>query len=167
MKKTVLYILSYVSALLSSTVGLVFNEKWSQNPVVITIFAILSLLPPILLVIQIISAKRFMNKIQRSKVAEINAFLVSHRDDAEQTARRKLGELRRIRHLTTLYTVFVLILAMAVAILGGILIIPWGSSFYALCLFYSMFLFASVYARIHRRKQIPLSEDTVTLSKTD
>ena len=63
--------------------------------------------------------------------------------------------------------VFVLILAMAVAILGGILIIPWGSSFYALCLFYSMFLFASVYARIHRRKQIPLSEDTVTLSKTD
>ena len=102
MKKISLYILSYISALFASIIGLIFNSKWVSNTVLIVVLVLLTILPIFLFVFNILSAKRFVNKIKRSKVADMNAFLVSHRDDAENTAKRKLKELRRTRHLTTI-----------------------------------------------------------------
>ncbi len=166
MKKIGLYILSYVSALLASIIGLLFNEKWSESPAVVAVFVILSILPILLFAFNIFSAKRFVNKINRSKVADLNAFLVSHRDDAENTAKQKFKEIRCIRHLTTIYTLFIAVLAIAVAVLGGILML-FASSLYMLCLLYSGVLFYSVYTRIHRKKQITLSETAVSISKKD
>ena len=166
MKKISLYILSYISALFASIIGLIFNSKWASNTVLIVVLVLLTILPIFLFVFNIFSAKRFVNKIKRSKVADMNAFLVSHRDDAENTAKRKLKELRRTRHLTTIYTFFIVSLAIASSVLGGILIV-FESSLYVLCLLYSGLLFYSVYTRIHRKKQITLSETAVAISKND
>lgn len=166
MKKISLYILSYISALFASIIGLIFNSKWASNTVLIVVLVLLTILPIFLFVFNIFSAKRFVNKIKRSKVADMNAFLVSHRDDAENTAKRKLKELRRTRHLTTIYTFFIVLLAIASSVLGGILIV-FESSLYVLCLLYSGLLFYSVYTRIHRKKQITLSETAVAISKND
>lgn len=166
MKKISLYILSYISALFASIIGLIFNSKWASNTVLIVVLVLLTILPIFLFVFNIFSAKRFVNKIKRSKVADMNAFLVSHRDDAENTVKRKLKELRRTRHLTTIYMFFIVSLAIASSVLGGILIV-FESSLYVLCLLYSGLLFYSVYTRIHRKKQITLSETAVAISKND
>jgi len=166
MRKYGLYILSYLSALLTSVIGLLFHTKWPENPATLAVFITLSVLPILLLALNIVSAKRFMNKINRSKVAELNAFLTSHRDDAENTAKQKLKEIRGIRYLTAIYTLFIAVLAIAAAVLGGILIV-FGSSFYVLCLIYSGLLFYSVYARIHMKKRIVLGEAAVSVSIDD
>ena len=166
MKKISLYILSYISALFASIIGLIFNSNWASNTVLIVVLVLLSILPIFLFAFNIFSEKRFVNKIKHSKVVDMNAFLVSHRDDADNTAKRKLKEIRRIRYLTTVYALFIVVLAIASSVLGGILIV-FEISLYVLCLLYSGLLFYSVYARIHRKKQIELSETAVAISKND
>ncbi len=166
MKRIGLYILSYISALLISVIGFIFNKKWSANIGLISVLVVLSVVPLLLLVFNIFSAKRFVNKINRSKVADMNAFLVSHRDDAERTASLKLRELQRIRHFTTVYTLFVAVLATAIAVLGGILL-AFETSLYMLFLIYSGLVFFSVYARIRKKRQLVLNENTVSISPND
>ncbi len=166
MKKIGLYVSSYFSALAASVIGLVFNAKWSESPMVIAVFAVLSVLPLFLLAINVLSAKRFRSKMAGFNVADMNAFLVSHRDDAENTARQKLKELRGIRNLTAVYTLFIALSAIASAVLGGILMV-FGSAFYTVCLLYSGLIFYSVYSRIRRKKQLVLNETAVTVSKND
>ena len=87
MKKIGLYILSYLSALFSSIIGLVFSSKWASNTALIIVLVLLAILPIFLLIFNVLSVKRFMNKINRSKVADLNSFLVSHRNNAEKTAK--------------------------------------------------------------------------------
>ena len=96
----------------------------------------------------------------------MNAFLVSHRDDAEKTTKEKLKQLQRIRRLTTVYTFFVAVLAVAIAVLGGVLIL-FNYYLYILCLLYSGLLFSSVYARIRKKRPLNLSENAVYISKKD
>lgn len=166
MKRISIYVLSYVSALIASVIGLIFNAKWSENIVFISLLAMFALLPIVLFAYNIFSAKRFVNKINRSKVADMNAFLVSHREDAEKTAKVKLKELQRIRQLTTVYTIFIAVLAIAIAVLGGVLM-KFDASLYTLCLVYSGLVFSSVYTRVRKKRQLVLSEAAVSISKND
>lgn len=166
MKKIGLYALSYISALLTSTVGILLNAKWPENAALLGVFATLSLLPLFLYAWNIFYAKRLMHRLAKSKVADMNAFLVSHRVDAESTAKAKLRQLQRIRRSTTAYTVFVFALALAIAVLGGLLL-AFGSSLYIACLIYSGLVFASVYARIRKSRQLVLNEAAVPLSKAE
>ncbi len=166
MNKIGLYILSYVSALSVSVVGLLFGEKWSENAWLIGVLTAVSLLPILLYVLNVICTERFVNKIKSSKVADMNAFLVSHRDDAEKTAKQKLVELRRIRRLTTVYVIFVAVLAAVIAVLGGVLK-NFEPALYTVCLIYSGLVFCSVYTRIRKKKQFVLGEDATSISKDD
>lgn len=166
MKIIGLYILSFVSALLASVIGVIFNAKLSQNPILMIAFAALAILPIFLLLFNIIFQKHLIKKINGINVAELNTFLVSHRNDAEKTAKEKLKELQHIRHLTTLYTVFIAILGITTAILGGVLT-EFNYYLYTVCILYSAIILFSVFVRIRKKIPYVLDENIVTISQND
>ena len=60
-------------------------------------------------------------RLQRMSVSEGNAFLLSHREQAEQTAQRKLGQLRILRLASNGYGVFLFLLGLFLSVLSGYL----------------------------------------------
>ena len=58
---------------------------------------------------------------ERMSVAQANAFVLSHREQAEQTAQRKLGQLRFIRLATNVYAGLLFLLGLFLAGLSGYL----------------------------------------------
>ena len=166
MKKIGLYILSYLSAIIASVIGLIFKPSWSSNAIVIAVLVALSVCPILLLITNIILSKRFVDKTNRSKVSDMNAFLVSHRNDAEKTAKEKLKELKRARLFAALYTLLIAILAVASATLGGVLA-EFHPYAYTLCLIYSGLLFLSIYTRIRKKDILVLDKNSIVISEKD
>lgn len=60
-------------------------------------------------------------QFQKMSVSEANAFVLSHREQAEQTAERKLGQLRAIRLTSNGYGLFLLLLGLFLSLLSGYL----------------------------------------------
>lgn len=58
---------------------------------------------------------------QKMSVSEANAFVLSHREQAEQTAARKLDQLRFIRLAANAYAIFLFLLGLCLAVLSGYL----------------------------------------------
>lgn len=166
MKRVGLCILSFVSAVLASLIGVVVSESVLQNKVWLLTLTIIFLLPLLLLVFNVSSQRHFVKKMSSLKVADINTFLNSHRNDAEKTAKEKFRELQRIRRFTALYTVLIALTGIASAVFGGVLakseFIP-----YIIFILYSAMLFCSVYSRIHKKTPLAVDEDVVTISQND
>ena len=162
MKKVGLYILAYFSALLASVAGLLFGTQLIESTLWMAALAVLALLPLLLIPFQMIAHKRIMQNLQRSKVADLHAFMVSHRNDAEKTAKEKLKLLCRIRCFTTAYMLLMALLAIAIAVLGGVLMAS-HSTLYTLCVLYSGLIFLSVYARCRKKAPLILGETAMVV----
>ena len=165
-KKISLYLLSYISALLASLIGVALGAQLTKSIAAMALLCLLALLPIFLYVYNIVSTNRFTNTLRNYKVAEMNAFLVSHRDNAEETAKRKLKELQRIRRLTTAYTLLISASAVGIALLGGAMI--WSeTSLYTACLIASGIVFSAVFGRIRKKRPLTLTDDAIVLSPAD
>ena len=166
MKKVGLYILSFVSAVLATLVGVAVREPLLQNKAWGIAFIVIFLLPVLLYIFNGDSQMRFLKKMNSLKVADRNAFLISHRNDAEKTAKKKLRELQRIRRFTTLYTVLIALIGIANAVFGAVLA---KSDFIPYVIFvpYSAIIFYSVYIRIRKKTPVDFGKDVVTISQND
>lgn len=167
MKRSFWYILiSYFIALISSVPGIIFGKTLIDNSIVLGSLIFVTVLPLILFVYNIISAKIIIKKINNSNIAKMNAFLVSHRDDAEKTEKLKLKELQKIHRRTFAYTALIGIIAFLISSFAGILLYsaPPLSIYLFIC---SSFLFFSVLHRIPRKPKIELGDDAAIISEND
>lgn len=75
----------------------------------------------VLPLVSVLAAKLQMRHYQNMSVSEANAFVLSHREQAEQTAQRKLGQLGAIRVASNVYALVLFALGLFLAVLSGYL----------------------------------------------
>ena len=73
---------------------------------------------PLVSVLAMVLQKKHFDKMS---VSEANAFVLSHREQAEQTAERKLGQLRLIRLASNGYALLLFLLGLSLSVLSGYL----------------------------------------------
>lgn len=153
------YIPAYILALLCSVAGLMWNNDRAIIP-----FAVLSVLPLLFLAINYAVAKIYTAKLKNTNVADGQAYLLSHRKDAEESSAKLMKKLCVIRRLTAAYTVVLALLAVCASVLGGLLFKINNVLFY-LCLIYAGMLFIAVSGKFPKRVKIVLDDDAPKLSK--
>ncbi|MBE6649531.1 MAG: hypothetical protein E7614_08465 [Ruminococcaceae bacterium] len=138
-------IISLFIAFSLTILGIVLNHEVLKNygdiPFIICIVSIISAI--LLFVVNFALKKRYTDKINQMNAAEIQNYFLSHRENAEETARKQISVLKKIRICTNIYSVFIVILASFISLLSNTL-----SSYYFLCTYLSAFLFFSVLSRI-------------------
>ena len=162
------YIASYGSAFLISLAGIVLGMTFS-NPIPMTVvLAVLAACPIVLLLLNLLFAKRYITKITHAKVADMHGYMLRHRQEAEKTASVMLKKLQRMRHATTVYALAVWLLGACGAILGGIVYLQVSSGYIiGVFMLYSGTVFYAVYSRVFKDEPIALNEGTVILSKEE
>ena len=85
MKKIGRYIISYGSAVIFSLVGLILQMFIPQN-VFIAVLAIISVIPIVLLVCNMVLAKKYVSKINKTKLADMHGYMLRHRKEAQETS---------------------------------------------------------------------------------
>ena len=150
MKIIAKYVISFISALLISLIGIVIEAAELQNTVIVPVLSVLSIIPIILFLLNIILAKRYINKINQTKVADMQSYMLRHRKEAAEASGRLLKKLRRIRIFTSIYAIIIWLLAGCIAVLGGVLY-DFGFYLYILFLLYSGIVFYAVYSRISKK----------------
>ena len=165
MKKYVRYIVAYGCAFLISMVGLVWHMMAPSN-IARIVLAGLSVVPVILFAANIILSKRFTKRINRTKIADMQGYMLRHRNEAENTSHILLKKLQALRHATTVYTIFLWILAACASLLGGMLY-QTESGFLYFCVLYSGTIFYAVYARLPKKEPIELNDNALVLSRDE
>ena len=149
------------------SLGIMSAGTFLPDLLVLTVLlSVISALPLIAILLNLILAKRFIAKVKGMNVAQGNAFLLSHRDDAEKTTKEKLQQLISIRRLTHAYTVMMLVASIGIALLGGLLAVE-VPALVVFCVLYSWLVLASVATRIRTSKQIELTSDVAVLAKDE
>ena len=165
MKKYGRYIASYGCAFLISLLGVVLRTIAPSNKLII-LLAVLSALPILLLAANVLISKQYFKKINNTKVADMQGYMLRHRTEAEKTSVSLLKKLQKIRHATTFYTVILWCLAACASVFGGMLY-SIESSIVALVVVYAGTVFYAVYSRIRKKEHIVLNNDALVLQKSE
>ncbi len=131
--------------------------------VVLTISCIL---PPILLVMNLILTKCYTKKLSETKIEEMQRYFLSQRELAQQTSEQNVAFLRRWRHLTDAYAVLIGCLGSLIAFFSGLRFSVFsGVAFW----FYAVYLLIAAFSRI--RFHIPTAfmdeDDSLYVSRED
>lgn len=162
MKKYSRWLLAFVSWLLTFSCGILFAPLGLSGTGWLIALGVMALLPIFLYVANLICGRAYMNRLERAKVAEMQSFLLSHRERAEQTAKEKGRTLRTLRRLTAMYTLLIWLCAASAAALSSILGAK-ASFLVPIAFLYCLLLFYTVYSRIRREKPMTFDEYTLYL----
>ena len=144
-------ILSLGCSFLFSLAGLVLQLMWPSR-VLMTALAVIAPLPLAAFAASAIFSRVFARKIRKTPVAEGQAYLLKHREEAEKTSAHLLKVLRGIRICTAVYAVLLWLSALAVSLLGGMLYtVSYG--FFMAGIVYGGAIFYAVYSRIPTRSR--------------
>lgn len=123
------------------------------------------LLPLFFLILSIILKKLYVRRFTQKSVAEMQSFMLSHRERAEQTAVEKLALLKKLKTLSDLYAITFGILGAVCSAFSGAATMSEVSS---ALLLYPVFLFLCAYSRIRfRALEIFFDEDDGCISPED
>ena len=117
----------WVAALLFAVLGIFLGkrrETADPAPVHVSL-GVACALPPLLLLLSVVLARRFARSLNEKRVEEMQQVLRTQREAAEQATRENLSFLKKCRALTAVYAALLALLGAAIALLGG-----W-SSFYS------------------------------------
>lgn len=108
-------------------------------------FGICCAIPPVLAGISMLLSAWTTRKLRGKNVRQLQAFLLSHREDAAQTAKEKLAVMKRLRRLTDIYAAAFLVWGLGIAFCGGLL--PKNGFTVPIC-FYGAFVLNCALIRI-------------------
>ena len=112
------------------------------------IWCIAMLLPIVFFISSIVLQKLYVRKFANQSVAQIQSFMISHRERAEETAAEKLAYLKKLKSLCDIYAILFGILgAICSLFLGSVTSSSSGSGY----LLYPTFLFLCAFSRIRFR----------------
>ncbi len=145
---------------------LIFNKFPALNSDAVAILLIVAMLLPIVfLIMSIILKKLYVRSFANKSVAQIQTFMLSHRERAEETAAEKLAYLKKLKTITDLYAVLFGILGAVCSLAPGA--DPSGDLSSAF-LIYPVFLFLCAFSRIRfRTLEIFFDEDDSCISEDD
>ena len=148
MNKILRYVSAFGSAFLISLAGVVWHTVVPSGAMT-ALFGVLAFLPVLLLTVNMLAAKSFMARINRAKIADMQNKMLRQRQLAQEASGKLLSRLQSIRHIATVYAVFVWLLAACAAIFAGMLA-SVSTSIYLPVLFYAGLIFHAAYSRIYR-----------------
>lgn len=129
------------------------------------IWIIATLLPILFLILSVIFKKLYVRSFANKSVAQIQNFMLSHRERAEETAAEKLALLKKLKTLSDLYAVLFGIFGAVCSLFMGAISASASSSGYLL---YPVFLFLCAFSRIRfRTLEIFFDEDESCISEKD
>ncbi|MBQ7227326.1 MAG: M48 family metalloprotease [Clostridia bacterium] len=153
-------LLALLTTACSSIAGIVFRDMLIGNYGFVISLSVLSLFPIVFFIINVVLVKNYSNSMRQKKVAEMNKYILSHRVEAETTARVKLKQIQSIRRLTLLFAAVILITAIGTSVLAGVLL-AINVSLYVLCLCYSTLVFYALYSRINVEKNFEVDKNGI------
>ncbi len=165
MNKILRYITAFGSAFLISLAGVVWNTI-APNGALTAVFGVLAVLPILLLVANLLAAKRFMAGINRAKVADMQNKMLRQRELAQQASGKLLSRLQGIRHAATAYAIFVWLLGACAAIFAGMLA-SVSTTLYLPLLFYAGLIFHAAYSRIYKPTSPEINPNAPVLNRSE
>ena len=167
MKKWLKYLVAYGSAFLFVLVGLVWYEL-APNPAAVVVMTVLTVLPGLLLAANLIAAKQYTTRLNKTKVADMQSYMLRHRKEAQEASGSLLSRLQRIRHATWGYTVLVGLLGACAGVWGGMLYSLTDVSFLMYFgILYSGTILWAVYARIYKQQRPEISDKAPILKREE
>ena len=163
MKKYGRMLLAFVSFLVTFPMGVILTAVKTPKLGLLIILSVMALLPVLLYVINLVCGRHYMRRLRHAKVEQMQHYLLSHREKAEQTAKEKGRTLRKLRALTALYTAFLWLCAASASAMSCY-IGAYVSLFVPIGFLYSIFLFYTVFVRIRIEKPMAFDEYTLYLS---
>lgn len=119
-----LYLAAIFTALLLQIFGILCAKKLTDalSANLKWIIAVCCGIPVIFLLLNIVLQKLFVRRLQRKPVGDMQQYFLSHRESAEETSKRKLTLVKRLRVLTDLYAVLLCVFGAVVAFCNGALL---------------------------------------------
>ncbi|MBQ6905752.1 MAG: M48 family metalloprotease [Clostridia bacterium] len=164
MKKYLKLLLAYVTSFLICICGIVLKTGVQLDHVGL-ILTILVLVPPVLTALSIFLEKRYIKKVNNTKVADMQSYIVGHRNDAKRTSAALLKKLKSIRHFTYAFSFLLWLDGACISLLTGY--IYTQTSFALAGVFYSVLIFTVVYSRVKKTEPIVLNEDAPVLKEKE
>ena len=164
MKKHLRLFLAYVTSFVICIIGIVLKTGVQLDHVGL-ILTILVLAPPILTLLSIFSEKRYIKKVNNTKVADMQSYIVGHRNDAKRTSAALLKKLKKIRYVTYAFSFLLWLDGACISLLAGY--IYTSTSFALAGVFYSALIFTVVYSRVKKTEPIVLNEDAPVLKEKE
>lgn len=163
MRRFFRYLLPYLTAFIFSLLGVALWHLTGQSSVLLVVSGILAAIPLLCLLVNVVSANAYLNKIKQAKIADMQKELLRHRREAEKTAVTKLTLLRRIRLGTGVYTACLFLMAAAAGVFSGACYAPVPMPVYLLLLAYAGTVFYDCLYRTRRQKPDIEQVDLTTL----
>ncbi len=158
---TILLVLAFAAAFGAMIGGIVLSKELSAQLQNLSgwLLGIIIAVASAVLLLNIVLKKWYVGRFEKRQVSQVQQFIYSHRDSAEQTAVRKLSLLKMWRRLTGVYALLLGVLGLCVALCGGILYN--SGSAVPLC-FVAFLLIMCTFSRIH----FPVSQNIFDKDKT-
>lgn len=164
MKKHLRLFLAYVTSFVIWIIGIVLKTGIQLDHVGL-ILTILVLVPPILTALSIFLEKRYIKKANNTKVADMQSYIVGHRNDAKRTSAALLKKLKKIRYVTYAFSFLLWLDGACISLLTGY--IYTQTSFALAGVFYAVLIFMVVYSRVKKTEPIVLNEDAPVLKEKE
>lgn len=137
--------------------GLIAENLSSRNTAA-WFFWICAILPVLLAALSVALQTSYFRRLEKKTVAQMQDFVLSHREQAEETARLKLRQLGFIRRLTACLAVFFAVLGVGCGFWGGILT-GSNTTFHVPVIFWSALLYLCALTRLRLPTPVALIED--------
>ena len=158
---------SIASAVGFRILGIIIFKKFpalNSDAIAIVLIAAM-LLPIVFLIMSMILKKLYIRRFANKSVAQIQTFMLSHRERAEETAAEKLAYLKKLKTMTDLYAVLFGIFGALCSFAPEAATSEDLSSAFLL---YPVFLFLCAFSRIRfRTLEIFFDEDDSCISDED
>lgn len=115
------YILAMILSSASLLIGFAVNKTSPilSDAVKIILLAVSVLIPIICLAVNIALTKKFNDKWDDKSVLELQNYILSHREKAEETSKEKLLKARKLMKIKNLYSAFLFIFGFLISFFAG------------------------------------------------
>ena len=158
-------ILPYVLAFFFGLFGVVWHSL-APSKTALVILGILSLVPLFFLVGSMILAKQKINLWNNTPIAEGQAYLLRHRNDAKAASEVLYKELKQMRRKTALYALAMALCGVAAILFGGMMATV-SIVFFLFCVAYGGTILGAALTRIPAPNPVTLTPEALVLKKED
>ena len=156
-RSVLLLIIPYVLALTTILLGVIYGRSLDRT-LTTTLFWICAVLPVVLGVASVLLRNSYIGSFAQKSVAQMQEFILSHREQAEKTAAEKLRLLGKVRKLTGCYAAVFVLLAFGCGFCGGALV-GTNTAVQLLITYWSGILYLCALTRLHLPTPAVVLED--------
>lgn len=159
-------ILSYVLAFVIMLPAFAYALMTAPWVILSIVLGALTIMPLIMLLANHLSKNSFLRWVNETSIADRQKYFLEHKEEARRSFDATLGKLTKLRKATYVYSVALIIGAVASSFLGGILL-PFAKPATVLLVVWSGTLIFSVLCRSKKAKQYTPEKDDIVITRED